>query len=100
MTKPTTSAAPSGTVGAVVGLNHWQRWIDSRPSTDTGYLTLAIRCMIEDLLTLEQAREITTWSLGVERRKANKPPRVNEAAKAAKPYPAPAGSGLLESKGE
>ena len=71
MTTPESAAAPAGTVGAVVGLDHWQRWIDSRPSTDTGYLTLALRCMIENLLTMEQAREITTWSLGVERRKAN-----------------------------
>ena len=50
-------------------LDQWQRWIDSRPSQRPDYLVLAIRCMIEDLLTMEQAREITTWSLGVERRK-------------------------------
>ncbi len=61
----------SNNINNAVGLDDWQRWIDSRPSKDTGYLTLAIKGMIEDLLTLNQVREITTWSLGVERRKAN-----------------------------
>jgi len=63
-------SAVAVTVEALVGLGEWQAWIDARPNKDSRYLTLAIRCMTDDL-TLDDVRQLTTWCLAVERRKAN-----------------------------
>ena len=66
-------SAGTGTVRALVGLDEWQAWIDARPGGDQRYLVLAIRVMIAaDEMPVDQVREITTWSLAVERNKANK----------------------------
>ena len=67
-----TQAAHRNTVKQMVGLDEWQAWLDSMPCREPRQMTLAIRTMIAcDDMPVDQVREITTWSLAAERRKAN-----------------------------
>ena len=61
-------SAVAVTVEALVGLV--RAGVNPRLNKDSRYLTLAIRCMTDDL-TLDDVRQLTTWCLAVERRKAN-----------------------------
>jgi hypothetical protein len=72
MTEPKTDAAHRNTVEQLVGLDEWQAWLDSMPCREPRQMQMAIRTMIAcDDMPVEQVREITTWSLAVERRKSN-----------------------------
>ena len=50
-------------------LDDLQKWVDSIPTSEPKYIDLVIRTMLENL-PLATVRSITTYSLGVERRKS------------------------------
>ena len=58
-------------VDALVGLGVIQAWIDSKPPINSEYTALVIKVLLEDL-KLADVRSITTYALGLERRKSNR----------------------------
>lgn len=57
-------------VDALVGLCAIQAWIDSKPPINSEYTALVIKVLLEDM-KLADVRSITTYALGLERRKSN-----------------------------